>query len=75
MARRALRSLAAEDPEDLYYREGESASELLAALVICIEKSCQSGALLSVLHCLLQGALSSGQIWRCSEQCCGRQAG
>ena len=36
MARRALRSLAAEDPEDLYYREGESASELLAALVSCI---------------------------------------
>jgi hypothetical protein len=36
VARRALRSLAAEDPEDLYYREGESASELLAALVSCL---------------------------------------
>jgi hypothetical protein len=35
VARRALRSLAAEDPEDLYYMEGESASELLSALVRC----------------------------------------
>lgn len=32
-ARRAVASLAAEDPDDLYFKDGESASELPASLV------------------------------------------
>lgn len=32
-ARRAVTSLAAEDPDDLYFKDGEAASELLASLV------------------------------------------
>ena len=73
MARRALRSLAAEDPEDLYYREGESASELLAALVSCmILVSLHSHLLCSPVCCNALTFVS--RFWRCPDPPCGYRA-
>jgi hypothetical protein len=67
VARRALRSLAAEDPEDLYYREGESASELLAALVNCVKLLSMHGSDHVCCPVCCMAPTSIGTFWRCSD--------